>query len=156
MSSKFNLLYFELLERFNEQLEKIPLVEMSSNRSMYINKIEDLSLIILVHIYKLILKPTGENNIDHWRREINNWLEQINSILRRMIKRLSADEIYKCLIVNSDVLNDAKRKYKKLYPTSDQEINEQDDYLKSIIDKISFELSYPNNLDKVEEIINNL
>lgn len=69
----------KLAERVLEIIENIPLVEMSFERKKIKDKIENLFKPIVLHLIKLSILT---DDIEHWEKEISNFLLEIEEYIK--------------------------------------------------------------------------
>jgi hypothetical protein len=67
------------LNKFADWVLNTPLLELSQQRSIAIDKIQDLSETLNEHLFKLYVMQKSSNR-DHWIDEIHNFLYKINNI----------------------------------------------------------------------------
>jgi len=151
----FEKLYLEWMDKLNNDIGEISLLEMSTDRTDTRRHIESLAIPIWLHLYKILIKPKNLST-QHWKHELRTFLDDIDENLRTMIKRFDSEKLYEILSKNSETLKIAKRRYQKDYTNPISELETYDDQIKKIISYISYELSFRGNFEEVEKIIENL
>jgi len=157
MKYTFKDYFNQALDKTASYIQEIPLLEMATERQAARDKISNYTITLWLHLYCLQLKSVSHaSTTHHWKEEIKGFLSNIDDALIKLHKRFSAAEIYNIIAENKQAIEKAKRLYKKKWDTTQTPTSHDDLVIQSILEKISYALATPTNMDEVEEIIEQL
>ena len=139
------------------------LFEMAFQRKIVINKVRSLQLQISKHLIKCLYYNVPDTTKEHWYKEINTWLSDIDEYRLKNNKTLNGSVYYKLLFREPlGERTDVTRKIKKIntdktmsYRQGLISIDKLHENIEKVLHQVSYDLSN-NKLKGIEEYLEEL